>query len=358
MLNDPSHRNRLIAIGAKSDIPIDFLPWTIWQTSQLIGSGELDFDVAIIHTTPPDANGYVSLGVSVDFAIQAVASAHTVLAEINPSMPYTSGENKVHVSQLTGAIEVNYPLPEEASPAPSPVTMRIGENVVRHVPDGATIEIGVGKALYGVVGALKQRNDLSLHTGLFSDTMIDLIESGTVTNTCKPIDKGLSVANQARGTQRLYRFVDHNPAVAFMPASYTHNPRILSQLPTFRAINTALEVDLMGRVNSEFRDDQRVASIGGLADFVRAARFNPEGHSIIALASTAKNGAVSRIVSQLGSAAHVTLTSELADLVVTEHGTAHLASKPPRERAEALIAIADPRHHEQLTDWCASSGLR
>lgn len=345
--------HHVVAITASTKWASDFFPWTIYQTSDLMRQGELCFDVAVVHVTPPDEDGFMSLGVSVDFAQQAVAQARIVIAEVNQRMPYTLGDNKIHVSQVDGLVEVNYPLAEEKA-APSSATARaIAGHVLEHVPDGATIEIGVGRIMTAVLDALTARNDIGLHTGLIIDVMLDLITAGNITNSRKVLDHGISVANQGRGRQRLYDFVHRNPAVHFMPASYTHSPAVLAQLPDFRAINSALEVDLMGRVNAEIREGRRVSSTGGLGDFARAAAYVPGGRSVIALAATANGGAASRIVPRLDVGA-VTLTADLADIVVTEYGSAVLRGKRPRERALALIAIADPRHRDWLTDSLSS----
>lgn len=352
LLDAARQGHRVVAITASRKWASDYFPWTIYQTSSLMHCGELCFDVAIIHTTVPDQDGFMSLGVSVDFARQAVAQARTVIAEVNPRMPYTLGDSHVHASQVDGLIEVDYPLAEEAPAEPSATACAVAQNVLEHVPDGATIEIGVGRIMTAVLAAMAGRNEIGLHTGLLIDAMVDLIERGNITNSRKTLDQGVSVANQGRGRQRLYEFVHCNPAVHFMPASYTHSPVVLSQLPDFRAINSALEVDLMGRVNAEVIGGKRVSSTGGLGDFVRAAAYVPGGRSIIALAATA-DGAASRIVPRLDAGA-VTLTADLADVVITEHGAAVLRGKRPRERAAALIAIADPRHRDWLTDSLSS----
>lgn len=347
LLDAARHGHQVVSITASAKQARDFFPWTIYQTSDLMSRGELRFDVAILHTTPPDQHGFVSLGVSVDFALQAVAQARTVIAEVNPRMPYTLGDSHVHVSQIDGLIEVDYPLAEEMPAQTSPTARAVAQHVLEHVPDGATVEIGVGRIMTAVLAAMTARNDIGLHTGLIIEAMLDLIEGGNITNARKTVDRGVSVANQGRGRQRLYDFVHRNPAVHFMPASYTHNPAVLSQLPDFRAINSALEVDLMGRANAEVRNGRRVSSTGGLGDFARAGAYVPGARSVIALAATADGGAASRVVPRLDA---VTLTADLADIVVTEHGSAVLRGKRPRERAEAMIAIAGPRHRDWLAD--------
>jgi 4-hydroxybutyrate CoA-transferase len=349
LLSAARHGHRVTAIAASTKRASDFFPWTLYQTADLMRHGELCFDVAIVHTTPPDQHGYMSLGVSADFAQQAVAQARIVIAEVNPRMPYTLGNNHVHVAQVDGLVEAEYQLIEEAPPTPSATARAVAEHVLEHIPDGATIEVGVGKIMTSVVTAMTGKNDLGLHTGLFIDAMAAIIENGNITNVRKDADRGVSVTCQARGTQRLYDFLDRNPAVHFMPASYSHNPAVLGQLPDFRAINSALQVDLLGQVNAEFRDGHRVSTTGGLGDFARAAAYAPRARSIIALA--ASDGASSRIVPRLDDA--VTLTADLADIVVTEHGSAVLRGKSPPERAAAMIAVADPSHR----DWLAQSRL-
>lgn len=342
--------NEVVGINAGENNQTKFFPWTIYQTVELMRDGELEFDVALVQTSSPDRHGYVSLGVSVDFAVEAVAQSRLVVAEVNSQMPYTFGDNHIHISRLNGLVEVDYPLAEAVLPKPSDVAREVARHVIDYVPDGATIEIGVGRIMSAVLAELAAKNDIGLHTGLFIDEMIDLIESGAITNARKSADKGISVANQGRGTKRLYEYVNENPKVHFRPAANTHDPAALRQLPDFRAINSALEVDLMGRVNSEIRDGHRISSTGGLGDFARAARYQEGARSIIALTATSNGGDVTRIVPQLPSPESVTLTPDLADIVVTEFGVAELRGKMPKERAEALTAIADPRHRAELTE--------
>ncbi len=332
-----------------------YVPWTIFATSELISTGELDFDVALISTSPPDRHGFLSLGVSVDFAYEVSRRARLVVAEVNNRMPRTYGVGSVHSSRLAGLIEVSRPLNEVVPAVPGPVAHQVAANVLPFIPDGASIEIGVGRIMSAILATLRDRNDISLHTGLFVDGMIDLIESGIITNRRKRQDQGVSVANQARGTQRLYDFVDDNPSVQFRPASYTHSPEILAALPDFRAINSALQVDLSGRVNSEMVGARRVSSTGGLGDFARAGRYNRGARSIIALAATADGGRLSRIVPTLRGGADVTLPTDLADVVVTEFGAADLRAKTPPERAEALISVAAPEHRPALREALAAS---
>jgi 4-hydroxybutyrate CoA-transferase len=342
--------NEVVGINAGINSQANYFPWTIYQTVESMRDGDLEFDVALVQTSPPDRHGYVSLGVSVDFAVEAIEQSRVVVAEVNTQMPYTLGNNQIHVSNLNGLVEVDYALVDAVMPQPSEVARKVARHVIDFVPDGATIEIGVGRIMSAVLAELETKNDIGLHTGLFIDEMIDLIQLGSITNARKWADKGISIANQGRGTKRLYEYVNENPSVQFMPASYTHDPAVLRQLPTFRAINSALEVDLMGRVNSEIRDGKRISSTGGLGDFARAARYQEGARSIIALTATSDGGAATRIVPQLQSPESVTLTPDLADIVVTEFGVAELRGKRPKARAEAMTAIADPRHRAALTE--------
>jgi 4-hydroxybutyrate CoA-transferase len=374
MLNGSSRRllelagptNRVVAItgviGAEElgeTVPGGFgsyLPWTIFGTAQLMREGQLVFDVAVVQTSPPDRHGFLSLGVSVDFAYEACQQARVVVAEVNDQMPRTYGVSHVHCSRVAGLVETSRPLLESRQPSPGPTARRIAQNVLPYIPDGATVEIGVGRIMSAILEALVVRTDLGLHTGLFVEGMIPLIEAGIVSNRRKSVDQGVSTANQARGSQALYEFLNENPVVHLRPASYTHNPIVLDSMPLFRAVNSALQVDLCGRVNSEAIDGRRVSTTGGLGDFVRAARYRTDGRSIIALGATGNGGALSRIVPRLARSEDVTLTADLADVVVTEFGAVDLRAKTPEERAEALTSIAAPEHRRALQEYSQAAG--
>ena len=357
------HGNRVVGITGSARLAnhvsggATYMPWTIFQTASLLRTGQLRFDVAIVQASPPDRRGYLSLGISVDFALDACRQARLVFAEVNDQVPHTSGDGRLHCSQVHALIEASYPLLEMPPGVPDDSARQVAANVLSFIPDGATIEIGVGKIMSAVLDAMSVRNDLGLHTGLFIEEMVPLIEKGTINNAKKGFDRGVSVANQVRGRRRTYAFLDGNAAVELRSASYTHAPQVLAELPAFRAINSALEVDLYGRVNSEILRGRRVASTGGLGDFVRAARYGRESRSIIALSATADGGSISRIVASLAAPEAVTLTPDLADVVVTEFGAAELSDKTPAERAEALIAIAAPQHRAELIG-AAAKGSR
>ncbi len=324
-----------------------FLPTTIHQTARAIAERRLVIDVVILQVTPPDNNGHLSLGISADFALQACAQSRFIVAEVNDRLARTCGAF-LQASKLSAAIETSVAVREVPLDAADEEARRIAKHVAELVPDGATIEIGVGAIMTAVLEALAGHRRLGLHTGLMIDPMVPLITQGAVTNEEKSIDRGTSVANQARGTSLLYDFLNDNPLVAMKPALYTHDHKVLTSLPAFRAINSAIEVDVLGQVNSEFLNGRRVSGTGGLADFVRAAHDSTNGRSIIALRSTAVQRSVSRIVSRLDPSAGVTLTADLADFVVTEHGVADLRGKDARARHESLIAVADPQFRDQL----------
>lgn len=326
---------------------VTFLPLTIYQLAKSIDEGRLRFDVALVQTSPPDSDGRMSLGASVDFAGQAVRSARFVVAEVNDRSPRTLGDSFIHVSQVDAAVETSRDLAVADIPTPDPDSDQIADLVLDLIPDRATVEVGIGSVMSAVLSRLSARRDLGLHTGLLTDPMVDLITSGVVTNRWKGIDDGVTVANQCRGTGRLYGFLHNNQSVSLRPARYTHDPRTLASLRCFRAINSAIEVDLLGRVNAEFVDARRVSSVGGLADFVAAANIQDSARSVIALRSTSRGRNQTRIVPTLAGSG-VTLPAHLADLVVTEHGIADLRGADADARADAMIAIAHPAFRSEL----------
>jgi acyl-CoA hydrolase len=334
--------SRLMASGAAS-----FMPTSIFQISREIDVGALSFDVALVQVAPPDERGSLSLGVSVDFAAQAVRQARYVVAEITEQCPRSLGDAGLHISDVDAAIVTTGGPAEWIAASTNDEARRIADNLLPYIPDRSTIEIGMGSVMTAVLESLRGRRDIGLHTGLLTEPMMDLVESGVITNAYKGIDQGVSVANQCRGTRRLYDFVDRNQNVALRPARYTHDHRTLARLQNFRAINSAIQVDLIGQVNSEFVDGARVSSNGGLTDFVRACQEGAEARSIIALRSTTSSGA-SRIVPDLSGTPAVTLTADLADVVVTEYGAAELRSLDALARADALIGVAHPEHRENL----------
>ena len=327
---------------------------TFFQSAEAIRRGLLPIDVALVQVAPPDAQGRFSLGIAVDSALDAARRARFVVAQVNRWMPRTQGECFLTRDEIDVLVEADRQLPSRSTPIPDEQAVGVATHVVGLVPDAATIEIGVGETLTAVLEGLGQHRGLTIHTGLFVEPMIPLINAGVVTGRFSRLPGRLAVANQATGSRTVAEFVHDNSAIAFMPASYTHNPAVLREQHQLRAINGALEVDLFGRVNSEYVGGKRVGSAGGLLDFVRAAREAEGGRSIIALRSTSSNRERTKVVARLNSPGSCTIDADLADIVVTEHGVAELAGASAEERVRRMIAIADPAFRDQLSRQAAA----
>ena len=304
-------------------------------------------DCVLIQTAPPDAGGYLSLGVSVSLALPAAREAPLVIAQVNPRMPRTRGNAWLHRSQIDLCVEIDEPLSEYPPTAVGEVEHAIGRHVAALVPDGATVQVGVGAIPQAVLEALGDHRDLALHS-LLVDAGIGLVERGVVTGARKRIRRGRMDIAEVMGTRRLFDFVHENPAVNMETSAFTHDPHVIAGLDRFVAINSALEIDLTGQVTAESLGARQVAGIGGQFDFVLGASRAPHGVSIIALPSTGRDGAVSRIAPQLAAGAGVTTPRYLADYVVTEYGAARLRGLSDRARATALIAVAHPRYQGEL----------
>ncbi|MFU8888380.1 MAG: GNAT family N-acetyltransferase [Trueperaceae bacterium] len=328
-------------IGAYTPIFLSDIP-------RLFSSGRLPLDAALIHVTPPDANGYCSLGISVDIVKSAAQNASLVIAQVNPRMPRTLGNAMIHVHDIDVLVPVEEELVEYENPAPSEATDRIGSFVASLVDDGSTVEFGIGKIPQAVVSHLKDKRDLGIHTEMVSDSVIDLIESGVVTGRRKSVDRGKVVTTFCVGSRRLYDFVDNNDTFAFHPTDYVNDPFVIGRQNRPVAINTALEVDLTGQVGADSLAGAFYSGIGGQVDFNRGAAHAPDGKAIIALPSTARGGEISRIVTRLSDGAGVVTTRGDVHYVVTEYGVAYLHGKSVEERAIALIAIAHPDYRARL----------
>ncbi len=326
----------------------DYTPVFLSDIPRLFHSGQIPLDAALIEVTPPDERGRCSLGVSVDIVKSAAENARVVMAEVNPQMPRTLGDSFINVHDIDFLVPVDEPVIEIQPPEPDEVTLRIGQHIAALVEDSSTIEFGIGRIPQAVVPFLKDRKDLGIHTEMFTDSMIDLIESGAVTGARKSIDRGKVVASFCMGTRRLYDYIDNNPLFSFRPTEYVNDPHLISRQYRQVAINVALEVDLTGQVCADSLGGSFYSGIGGQVDFNRGAARSPDGRAIIALPSTAKNGTVSRIVTRLTPGAGVVTTRGDVHYVVTEHGVAYLHGKSVQARALALIAIADPKFRPQL----------
>ncbi|HLT02397.1 MAG TPA: acetyl-CoA hydrolase/transferase C-terminal domain-containing protein, partial [Geminicoccaceae bacterium] len=294
------------------------------------------------------------LGVSVQFVPAVLDRARVVVAEVNAAMPRPAHAHEVPYERVDYVVETDRPLVEAPTGALSPQLQRIGANVASLIEDGDTIQIGIGKVPAAVLAALCDRRDLGLHGGLVSDELADLHEAGVITGARKSRDVGAMVCTAALGTARVYDWAGRCPQLRIEPAGYTHDPCAIGQLDRFVAINSVLSVDLTGQANAEMLDGRQVSGTGGLLDFVRGAHLSHDGRSILALPSTVAGGKSSRIVPRLGAADVVSCPRADADIVVTEHGVACLRELSLDERAEALIAIADPAFRRELVDaWAA-----
>jgi acyl-CoA hydrolase/GNAT superfamily N-acetyltransferase len=328
----------------------DYTPIFLSDIPRLFSSGQVPLDAALIQVSPPDARGMCSLGISVDIVKSAAENARLVIAQVNPRMPRTLGDSMLHVYDLDVLVPVDTPLIEVQPPAPDDDTRRIGEFVAALVEDGSTVEFGIGQIPQAVIEFLREKHELGIHTEMFTDAIIDLIESGAVTGAHKTLDRNRVVASFCMGTRRLYDYIDGNPAFSFHPTEYVNDPVVIGQQHKQVAINVALEVDLTGQVCADSLGTQFYSGIGGQVDFNRGAARSRGGKAIIALPSTARHGTVSRIVTRLSPGAGVVTTRGDVHYVVTEFGTAYLHGKSVQERAMALISIAHPDFRATLLE--------
>jgi len=333
---------------AVGDGRADYTPIFLSELPKLFRSGRVPIDVALIQVTPPDPHGYCSFGVSVDITKIAAECARLVIAEVNPNMPRTLGDSFIHVSEIDFLVPSDRPILESVPPEPSEEARRIGEHIASLVEDGSTLQTGYGGIPNAALAFLKDRKDLGIHTEMFSDGLVDLIECGAVTNARKTLHRGKVVASFVMGSRRLYDFVDNNPMIEFHTTDYTNDPAVIGQNDKMVAINGALEVDLTGQVCADSLGYQLYSGIGGHLDFIRGAARSRGGKPIVALPSTAEHGHVSRIVPHVTEGGGVVTTRGDVHYVVTEWGVADLYGKNIRERALALISIAHPKFRAEL----------
>lgn len=306
--------------------------------------------------SPPDQHGYFSLGVCSDYAASFIGKVPFIL-EVNPQMPRTFGGNRLHVDDVAGWCEVDYPLIETPDVVPNEIDRRIAESIVDRVPNGATIQLGIGSIPTAAAGFLAGHRDLGVHTELLSDPVVDLVEKGAVTGRRKQTNRGQIVTTFALGSRRLYDFVDRNDLVQFQPVDIVNDPRRIGEEDDFVSINATLQVDLFGQCASETLGTKYFSGSGGQADFARGAQYSKGGQGFVVLRSTTNDGRISKITPTLNSGAVVTTNKNTVDKVVTEYGVAELQGRTLSERATALIAIAHPDHRDWLTREAEDEGL-
>jgi acyl-CoA hydrolase len=325
----------------------EFVPIFLSDIPFLFRRKKVRLDVALLQVSPPDKAGYCSMGVSVDTSLAAAECATLRIAEINPNMPRTHGDGNIHISKFHCVTEVNYPLPTHIVAEPTAVEMSIGQYVASLVDNGATLQMGIGAIPNAALFAMKNHKALGIHTEMFSDGIIPLIESGVITNEYKTKHKGYVVTGFMMGSTNLYEYVNDNPLFRVLDIMYVNDTAVIRQLPKVTAINSAIEVDLTGQVCADSIGTRIYSGVGGQMDFIRGAALSEGGKPIIALPSLTTNG-TSRITPLLKAGAGVVTTRAHVQYIVTEYGIADLFGKSIPERAKALISIAHPSHREEL----------
>ncbi len=349
-----SFRHNALFIGASARKAVqegraDFTPIFLSEIPNLFRNGILPLDVALISVSPPDEHGFCSFGVEVGASKPAAESAKVIVAEVNRQMPRTLGDSFIHVSRLHYVVEVDSPIPEAPQGGASGLHLKVGEHIAGMIPDGATLQMGIGSIPDAVLRNLGHHKDIGIHTELFSDGVIDMVESGVITCARKNFHPGKIVAGFLFGSKRLYDFVHNNPIIELHPTDYVNDPFNIARNDNMVAINSALQVDLTGQVCADSIGPRFYSGVGGQIDFIRGAARSKGGLPIIAFLSTAKNDTITRIVPMLNEGAGVVTTRNDVHYVVTEYGVASLYGRSVRKRAQALINIAHPKFKEELT---------
>ena len=326
----------------------DYIPIFLSEISRLFEKKILKLDVALLHVSPPDKHGFCSLGTSVDVVRSAAKYAKKLIAQVNPNMPRTHGDGFIHVSRFHAMVECNDALPEVSySSNLSNEDLTIGKNVAALVEDRSTLQMGIGSIPDAALMAMGHCKDLGIHTEMFSDGVMDLIQRGVITNAYKKKHPGKVVSGFTIGSKKLYDFLDDNPQFAFLEASYVNDTRVIRANPKVVAINSAIEVDLTGQVCADSIGTYQYSGVGGQMDFIRGAALSEGGKPIIALESATKKG-VSKIVPEVKSGAGIVTTRAHMHYLVTEYGTAYLYGKNLRQRAYEILKVSHPAHHENL----------
>lgn len=332
----------------------DYIPVFLSEIPRLFDKGLLPLDVAMLHVSPPDKHGFCSLGVSVDVARSAAKQAKHVIAQVNPKMPRTHGDGMIHVSQFDAMVMVNEDLPVVSyAKEMSEAAMAIGKYCAELIEDGSTLQMGIGGIPDAVLACLHSHKDLGIHTEMFSDGILPLVENGVITNKFKKKHRGKLVTGFAMGTRKLYDFVDDNPQVSFLGIDYVNDTSVIRTNPKVVAVNSSLEVDITGQVCSDTIGTYQYSGVGGQMDFMRGAALSDGGKPIIAMPSITKKGE-SKIVPLLKQGANVVTTRAHVHYVVTEYGVAYLYGKNLMQRAKELLRIAHPSHQERLEEEIAN----
>jgi 4-hydroxybutyrate CoA-transferase len=335
----------------------DFTPIFLSEVEGLFTSGALPIDVCLLQCTPPDQYGYMSLGPSVDVSLTAAQCARHVIVEINDQVPRTLGDTFLQVSRVDAFIETSHPLAEYRRHEVSDIHRAIARHVAPLIPDGATIQTGIGGIPEAVLGMLHDHKDLGIHSEMVPDSAVELIRRGVINNERKTLHPHKVIAGFVLGTRMLFDFIDNNPVFEFHRTAYANDPFIISQNDRMVALNSAIEVDLTGQVCADSMGLAMYSGIGGQVDFLRGAARSKGGRPIITLPSTARNGTVSRIAMRLQPGAGVVTSRGDVHYVITEHGVAYLHGKTLCQRAEALIRIADPKFRAELEAYAKENKL-
>ena len=325
----------------------DYVPIFLSEIHWLFRRGIYPLDVAFIQVSPPDKHGYCSLGVSVDITLPAIQTAKIVIAQVNPNVPRTHGDGIIHISNIDYAVEVNTPIHESLTGSPSEIESQIGKHVAELIEDGATLQMGIGNIPNAVLHNLTNHKRLGIHTEMFSDGILPLVEKGIITGEEKEIKTGKIVTCFAVGSQKLYDFIDDNPLVHFKEAGYTNDTSLIKLNPKVTAINSAIEIDLTGQVCADTIGKYQYSGVGGQMDFIRGASLSKGGKAIIAMPSITPKG-ISKITPFLKEGAGVTTTRAHVHYVATEYGVVNLFGKSLKQRAKLLISIAHPNFREEL----------
>ena len=328
---------------------IDFIPNYFSEIPAQIERGLIPADVVFSMASPMDADGWLALSLGTDYTMAAVAKARAVVLEVNPHVPFAHGNCRIHISQVAALVESSEPVMEVGLPKIGPVQEAIGKYVAERIDDGSTLQIGYGGIPDAVVMQLTHKHDLGIHTEMLGDGILTLIEAGAVTNRRKNYLPGKTIATFALGSQKLYRYMERNPALEMHPVDFTNDPMLAGQNDNLVAINATLQIDLLGQCGSESLGHAPFSGTGGQSDFVRAANRSRGGKAFIVLPSTAKDHSISRIVPSLSPGTHVSTSKNDIHYVVTEHGVAQLRGKSAKQRAQELIAIAHPDFRGELT---------